>query len=105
MAHKVNGELQAYDNINEIIEAQKSAAENCGVAFWDLRQAMGGKGAIISWVDKGYARSDYAHFTFAGSNVVGQMLCNELLAGWHHFNSMHGVADTSIFVDNSIKIK
>ncbi|MDA3880326.1 MAG: hypothetical protein PF436_08065 [Prolixibacteraceae bacterium] len=105
MAHKVNGELRSHDNIEEIIEAQIKAACNCGVAFWDMRQAMGGKGSIINWVEKEYARSDYAHLTLAGSNAVGEMLCNDLLTGWQNFNSNSEIADTSVLVYDAINAK
>ncbi|MDA3927374.1 MAG: hypothetical protein PF541_00320, partial [Prolixibacteraceae bacterium] len=66
MAHKVNGNMEPYPNINALIEAQKEAALNENVAFWNLRKAMGGEGIIIEWVSNDLAKTDYAHLTRKG---------------------------------------
>lgn len=105
MAHKVDGEVVSYRNIDQIIEAQKRAAGNCGAAFWDMREAMGGEGAIASWVEKGYARSDYAHLTLAGSNLVGEILGDDLLRGWQHYSDSVVLADSLTLVETTINTK
>ncbi|MFA9392954.1 MAG: hypothetical protein ACERKD_24315 [Prolixibacteraceae bacterium] len=79
MAHKVNGEMQAYANIDLIIEAQKAAAQNEHVAFWNTRAAMGGTGSVIEWVNDDLARTDYAHLNAKGSKKLATIFVNDLM--------------------------
>lgn len=85
MAHKLNGKFESYSNIKLIIEAQRKAAINEAVAFWDLRSAMGGEGSIIDWVDKGLARTDYAHMTFEGTQHIGKLLNLDLMEAYKNY--------------------
>lgn len=86
MAHKVNGILESYSNINAIIEAQKEAALNENVAFWNLREAMGCEGVIIEWVSNDLAKTDYAHLTRKGYHKVSSLLSKELLNEYQKYN-------------------
>jgi hypothetical protein len=35
---------------------------------------MGGKNSMLGWVKKGWAGSDYVHFTTKGANEIGSIL-------------------------------
>ena len=89
MAHRVNGQLQSYPNIDKIVEAQRLAAFNTGVPFYNLCEQMGGEGAIIEWGDKGWAKPDYAHFTLEGTEIVGQWLADYLLNQYDQYLAEH----------------
>lgn len=89
MAHKVDGEFKAYSNITLILEEQRKAAINQKVAFWNIRQAMGGEGAIIQWVEKGWARTDYAHLTLDGTRQIGELLNRDLLQAYDQYVNDH----------------
>jgi lysophospholipase L1-like esterase len=39
-----------------------------------MYHAMGGKGSMITWRNKGLAGSDYVHFTRKGATKVGKLL-------------------------------
>lgn len=91
MMHKDDGELVVYGNIDDIITAQRQAALNTGAAFWNMQQAMGGPGAIEQWVEKGWARSDYAHLTLEGSNYVGTLLFEDVMKAYQCFTQSDSV--------------
>ena len=40
-------------------------------AFWDMREKMGGKGAMREWVTAGLAQYDHVHFTPPGYRRLG----------------------------------
>ena len=89
MAHKVEGEFKTYANVGSILEEQRKAAQNEQVAFWNMRQAMGGEGAIIQWVEKGWARTDYAHLTIEGTRQIGELLNRDLMQAYDQYLKNH----------------
>lgn len=68
-----------------ISEAQRQVAIEMGCAFWDLRQRMGGNGAMKRWVYAGMAQGDYVHFTEAGYRLVGETMYKDLMAHYEEF--------------------
>ncbi len=87
MAHKVGTEMVSYHNIPMIRDAQRNAAFKTGCAFWDLYEAMGGAGAMRSWVNSkpSLAGKDYTHFNARGAKVVGEMLYEALMKEYENF--------------------
>ena len=78
---KIDGDTSgSYPNIPDIIDAQKNAAKDVGVEFWDSYLAMGGESSIISWSRKKVplAQKDYVHFTYAGADTLSQLLAKAL---------------------------
>ncbi len=67
-------------NIPKILAVQKQVAQECGVAFWNLFEAMGGNNSMPSWVlrDKPLANKDFTHFNDAGAKYVGEMFYKAL---------------------------
>lgn len=62
----------------------KAMADSCGIAYWDLYAAMGGRGSMMKWVDAYLAGPDYVHFTPKGARHVGNILY-ETLEFYHKF--------------------
>ncbi len=85
MAYNKNGHFVSYENIDEIIRTQRNAAHNCNAVFWDMHNAMGGKNSIVKWVEKGWARSDYAHFTNLGGEQIGKILFDNFMTQYNSF--------------------
>lgn len=79
MAHKDDGVMCSYKNIELIIASQKQAAQAEGVAFWNMRKAMGGEGSVIKWVAEDLARTDYAHLNAKGSEKMAKVFTKDLL--------------------------
>jgi D-alanyl-lipoteichoic acid acyltransferase DltB (MBOAT superfamily) len=80
MASKQGDTLRSFENIPYIIDAQKKAASDAGVAFWDSYRAMGGEASIISWASREIplAQKDYVHFTYTGADTISAMLAKAL---------------------------
>lgn len=55
-----------------ITEEQKKLAKKRGWAFWDQFRAMGGGGAMWSWIKAGLGSTDMFHPTGQGGNVLGK---------------------------------
>ncbi len=73
------------DNIGLIVDAQRQAAAATGCAFWDLREKMGGKGAMREWVLAGMAQGDYVHFTSPGYRMIGEAVFRDLMGQYDLF--------------------
>lgn len=73
------------EKIDLILEAQRDASASRGAAFWDLRERMGGKGAMRSWVHAGMAQGDFVHFTAPGYRLLGAALYKELMGQFSAF--------------------
>ncbi len=79
-AKLTDGKEGSYESLPVLNAAQKAAALNTGAAFFDLYNAMGGKGSIIKWVHNKppLAIKDYIHFTKPGGEKVARMILKGL---------------------------
>jgi len=75
------GEFVTMPSVHGMIEAQRRAAEEAGVAFWNTFEAMGGEGAMVRWVEKNWAAKDYTHIGYRGGKFVADKLIDALLEG------------------------
>jgi lysophospholipase L1-like esterase len=71
--------------LDMIAEAQRDVAKELGCAFWDLRERMGGDGAMKRWVYAGMAQGDFVHLTVDGYRLVGETLYRDLIAHYEEF--------------------
>jgi len=67
--------------LEDVRDAMKENALNNGAAFWDMYEAMGGRGSMVSWVeaDPPLAATDYTHFSPEGSKKVGELFYTALI--------------------------
>ncbi len=93
MACTVDGELQTYPLLEELIEALRRMCMDNGVAFWDMYRVMGGPGTIIEWTktQPALAASDYIHFTVRGAERIAGLLNRSfnLCYDYHLFREKH----------------
>jgi hypothetical protein len=81
-ARVVEGVAQTYPTVERIRQAQRRAAERAGVPFWDLYAAMGGANSIVSWVRRGLAGADYAHYSPLGQRLAARLFYSALMKAW-----------------------
>lgn len=74
MAKKVNGVMDSYPFMAEMVQGLKEVALANGAAFWDMYSVMGGRRSMLAWYKNGLAGSDFVHFTPAGANKIGNIL-------------------------------
>ncbi|MCL2302773.1 MAG: hypothetical protein FWC37_05885 [Lentimicrobiaceae bacterium] len=70
----VDGELRTYRSLPLLVERLSTEIPNSGAAFWNMYQVMGGANSMRAWVRKGWAGSDYVHFTTKGANEIAHVL-------------------------------
>lgn len=79
-----------YPRLEMISTALREAAMENQCAYWDLRERMGGPGAMRRWVLAGAAQGDYVHFTAPGYRLIGVTLFNDLM---DHYSAFLRVRD------------
>jgi lysophospholipase L1-like esterase len=81
MSKKVNGRLQTYPFLPELVESMQRTANQNNAAFWDMFKVMGGSGSMIDWVKEkpSLATPDYIHFTPRGADKIGEILFDALM--------------------------
>jgi lysophospholipase L1-like esterase len=67
--------------LEEVRDALKANTLAEGGAFWDLYEAMGGRGSMVSWVEAvpPLSATDYTHFTPLGAKKVGELFYSALI--------------------------
>ncbi|MGE5421439.1 MAG: MBOAT family O-acyltransferase [Chloroflexota bacterium] len=80
MATGKGDSLRSYPNIPVIVQAQKKAAQETGVLFWDSWHSMGGESSIIKWSRKTppLAQKDLVHLTYEGADTLATLLADSL---------------------------
>ena len=81
MSKKVNGKLQTYPLLTELIESMKRTANQNNAAFWNIFAVMGGNNSMIDWVKEkpSLAAPDYIHFTARGADKIGEILFDSMM--------------------------
>ena len=80
MSTNIDGEMVTYPLVPYMDRLLKKMAQEEGIAYWSMYEAMGGKDSMVRWVENGLAGSDYVHFTRAGANNIGKKLYNWLMS-------------------------
>ncbi len=65
---------------------QRTAAENCGAAFWNTYEAMQRKGGMTAFVNNNWAGKDYTHINYAGGREVARQLYYAILQGVQNYS-------------------
>lgn len=84
-AQRVNRNWVEVPKLEMISAVQREVALEQGCAFWDLRERMGGAGAMKRWVYAGFAQGDFVHLTGAGYRLVGETMYRDLMAHYDEF--------------------
>jgi len=71
--------------VESLVAYQQILASNCGVAYFNLFQAMGGRESMKALVDKGLANKDYTHLTHSGGKQLARLLYDALMEGYDHY--------------------
>ena len=86
--YRAKGKWINLEKLDRIVAAQREAAMANRCAFWDLREKMGGKGAMREWVIAGLAQGDHVHFTGTGYRRLGETLFRDLMYNYEKYNKV-----------------
>ena len=81
MSVKFNGTLQTHQQLENVRDALKKATLDAGGVFWDMYEAMGGNGSMITWVKSKPALGspDYIHFSQKGAEKISNIFYQSLM--------------------------
>jgi lysophospholipase L1-like esterase len=83
--YRSRGKWLPFERLDRIVTAQREAALAAGCAFWDMRDKMGGPGAMRQWVLAGLAQYDHVHFTGSGYRRLGYVLFRDLMYNYEKY--------------------
>lgn len=84
-AKKEEMEIKTDKAVAPLIKAQRKCANEVYAGFIDLQSLMGGDGAMINWVNDGFANKDYTHVNAKGAKKISSLLYNELDKGYEAY--------------------
>ncbi len=87
MSTKIDGVLQTYPLLEVVRDAMKKAAFENNAAFFDMYEVMGGKNAMIGWVEAEppLAASDYIHFSGKGAKIIAEYFYQSLIEDYYEY--------------------
>jgi lysophospholipase L1-like esterase len=86
--YRTRGRWLNMEKLDRIVAAQREAAMANRCAFWDMREKMGGKGAMREWVTAGLAQGDHVHFTASGYQRLGYTLFRDLMYNYEKYTKV-----------------
>ncbi|HVH41935.1 MAG TPA: GDSL-type esterase/lipase family protein [Labilithrix sp.] len=84
------GAMHTKPIIKKLVECQKKVAAEAGVGFWNTFEAMGGEGAMATWVKNGLAGSDLTHPSPQGGEILGDLLYKAITSGFEAWQGARG---------------
>lgn len=69
----------------KLVAFQRVLASECGVAYLNVHQVMGGKDCMKKYVDEGLAAKDYTHLTYKGGKKIAGAIFQSILAGVENY--------------------
>ncbi len=87
MSTKVNGELQTWPFVEEVVQAMKDVALENGAAFWNMFEVMGGRNSMIQWVSHSpaWAAPDYIHFSPQGAKRIAEIFTESFMHYYEYY--------------------
>lgn len=103
MSTSRNGVMQTYPNLPDVVDALREVADEHGVCFWSMYDAMGGWNSMVKWVEARpqLAGEDYIHFTHKGADRISDLLDQVILAYYRYYR-LHNRLDP-IEKENEVK--
>ncbi len=76
---KRGGAVHSLPTCRNMVDAQRNAARNTRILFWDTREAMGGEDAVVAWRNDRLVNADYIHLNHKGGEVLGKKLADAII--------------------------
>jgi len=77
----IDGEVVTHHLLADFIQTQKEMAEETGICFWNMFEAMGGEGTIARWAqaEKPLAAKDYTHIGPGAGRIIAKKFVSSFL--------------------------
>jgi lysophospholipase L1-like esterase len=96
LGHDAPHPFQQRAELLEVIDLERKISQEEGCAFFDMYAAMGGKGSLERFNDRGLLHDDLVHPRGQGLDLLGAMLADSLLQSWSetpHAEQPHALAE------------
>ncbi|MGG5578493.1 hypothetical protein ACPDHL_14300 [Myroides sp. C15-4] len=89
---KYNLTMQTDSAVTPLMRAQRKYAIESKTGFFNLYEAMGGRGSMVKWVEESptKANKDYTHFNFRGAQAVSALIFKQLEEGYATYKGEKG---------------
>ncbi|MCD7978424.1 MAG: hypothetical protein LUG51_15260 [Tannerellaceae bacterium] len=77
-SYQQDGEFMTMPAVLALLHAQRQAAKQAGIPFWNVFGAMGGENSMVKFVEKNWASKDYTHLSFRGGREIAKALFEAL---------------------------
>lgn len=95
-----DGEFVTMPGVHGMIKAQRQIAQECGVAFWNMFEAMGGENSMVRFVENNWASKDYAHISHAGGSRIANAFIKALMHEADKYEAIYRI-DNNISPDEN----
>ncbi len=87
-AIKRGSKLVSDPDLDALLKAQEVIAKRADVAFWNMKDAMGGDNSMIEWVEArpSLGLRDYVHLTSDGGKLIAQLLFDAIMLKYNEIN-------------------
>ena len=84
---RTNGEWHTQKGVQPLIDVQYSMANNTGIDFFNLYNAMGGEDAMVRWVnaEPSLAGRDYTHPNHNGAKKIAEYIYNAIMKEYKEY--------------------
>lgn len=91
---KYNLTMETDSAVTPLMRAQRKYAMESKTGFFNLYEAMGGKGSMVKWAEESpiKANKDYTHFNFRGAQAVSNLVFKQLEEGYATYKKEKGGA-------------
>lgn len=86
-----DGQYHTMGGVEDLINYQRKMASDTGIAFWDMRAAIGGDGAIANLQKQGMAGKDMTHINFKGGEHIASILYDVIQNGKMNYDRRRGL--------------
>lgn len=80
-------EMATLPGVEQLLDLQRRMAKDNQVAFYNLYEAMGGRGSIKRLIGQGLAEKDYHHINFKGGRLIARRFYNSIMQGYRAYTS------------------
>ncbi|MGL5563510.1 MAG: hypothetical protein ACRDCN_12955 [Tannerellaceae bacterium] len=81
--------------IHGMLTSQKQIAQECGIAFWSIFDAMGGENSMVQYVDNNWASKDYTHISHGGGRQIGTALVKAILLEAEKYEAIYEIENNT----------
>ena len=79
------GGFHTLRGVEKLVGFQRVLASECGVAYLNVHQIMGGNDSMKKFVEQGLAAKDYTHLNYKGGKVLAGKIYQSILAGVENY--------------------